>query len=74
MVTAFEVKNIHCQACVKRITVAIEKALPGARVTIDLATGLVSVATNGRQTTSTAEQAAIIAAVETAGYQARVAA
>ena len=64
--TRFKVEKVHCQACVKKITAAIRGVQPGASVSVDIARGLVEV--------DAADRAAVLAAIEQAGYPARVAA
>ncbi len=67
MTTIFDVENIHCQNCSKKITTAIQAVQPGADVTIDVETHRVSVE-------SVVDEAAIISAIAGAGYEARKAA
>lgn len=67
MSTVFEVKDIHCQACVKRITAAVQSAQPGADVKVEVEAGLVTV----KPVISAAN---IISAIADAGYEARAAA
>ena len=64
--TTFRVENVQCAACVKRITSAIQNVQPGAAVAVDIAKGLVRVDARDR--------AAILKAIEDAGYPAAVAA
>jgi copper chaperone CopZ len=61
------VSNIHCESCAKRVTLAIQKAEPEAKTTVDVATGRVTVE-NGQAVE------AIVAALEKAGYPATQAA
>ena len=67
MTTVFEVENVHCQACAKRIATAIEKVQPGARVAVDVAAGKVEV-------TPVANRSTIVDALEQAGYKLKAAA
>lgn len=67
MATIFDVENIHCQNCSKKITTAIQSVQPGADVTIDVENGRVSVQ-------PVSDVAAIISAIAEAGYEARKAA
>jgi copper chaperone len=41
----FTVPDMHCEGCVKSITAAVHRAVPGAAVEADLATHRVTVAT-----------------------------
>ena len=67
MATKFEVEEIHCDSCVKRITKAIHEVQPDARVQIDIPEGVVEI-------DEVADQAAIARAIEDAGYVVRGAA
>jgi Cu+-exporting ATPase len=68
MPTIFEVKDMTCEHCVKRVTKAVQSVLPSAEVHVDLATGKVEVSP------SPADPAAVAKAIAEAGYPARVAA
>ncbi|MFQ5959165.1 MAG: heavy-metal-associated domain-containing protein [Alphaproteobacteria bacterium] len=61
MTNTYLVKGMTCEGCVRAVTNAILRALPGASVEIDLASGRVSVA-NG------ADEQAIARAVVDAGF------
>ena len=61
-VTAFTVADMTCSHCVGTVRGAIERALPGRRVTVDLATHQVTVAGGADAATVAA------AAVRAAGY------
>jgi copper chaperone CopZ len=63
MHATFKVQEIHCGACAKRITSAIQAVQPGAEVKIDISSGTVSVRQDGN-----AE--AILKAINDAGYPA----
>jgi copper chaperone CopZ len=62
MAEIFNVADIHCQSCVKRITKAIQEVQPGAAVTIDIEGGKVTVE-------PAFNSAVIAAAIEEAGYK-----
>jgi copper chaperone len=59
----FKVEGMTCDHCVGTVKSAVQKAVPGATVDVDLATGLVSVSASG-----TAEPGRVKAAIEDAGY------
>lgn len=63
----FEVENIHCTSCAKKITDAIAAAQPGAKVGVDIKSGVVEVE-------HPADRAKIVAAITAAGYAMRGAA
>ncbi len=65
MPTTLNVSNIHCGACARRVTAAIEKAEPAAQPKVDVASGKVTLA-------AVADMAAILAALAKAGYPASV--
>jgi copper chaperone CopZ len=65
MTTAFAVKDIHCQACAKRVTTAVQSVVPGAKVDVDIASGRVTV-------DPAPEGARIAAALTAAGYPAEL--
>lgn len=67
MADKLEVNGIHCSSCAKRITTAIQKIEPGARVKVDVATGAVEVE-------GAADRAAVVGAIEGAGFSLRPAA
>lgn len=64
MLTTLTVGNIHCEACARRVTLAIQKAEPTSQPKIDVATGTVTLDTPR-------DIAAIMAALDKAGYPAR---
>ncbi len=68
MTTILHVEKMHCDACARRVTKAVEQAAPGATVAVDLAAGRVTVQSAGERQ---ADAAAIAAAVTAAGYPAR---
>lgn len=43
MHATFRVEEIHCGACAKRITSAIQAVHPGAKVRVDISSGTVDV-------------------------------
>ncbi|MEQ8693819.1 MAG: heavy-metal-associated domain-containing protein [Gammaproteobacteria bacterium] len=59
----FNVKEIHCGACAKRITTAIQAVQPGAEVRVDISSGTVDVLPAGDIET-------IVKAMNDAGYPA----
>jgi copper chaperone len=59
------VSGITCEGCVRSVTRAIGKAAPGAPVTVDLASGTVSVDAG-------IDPAGIVEAVRRAGYEAEL--
>lgn len=63
----FEVDDIHCTSCAKKITNAIVAAQPGAQVNVDIEAGVVEVG-------PAADRTKIIAAITGAGYAMRGAA
>jgi len=67
MSTVFDVEKMSCQNCVKHVTKAVQGAVPGAEVQVELSTGKVTV------TPSPADPAAVAKAIEEAGYPAKVA-
>lgn len=67
MAISLDVDGIHCGGCAKRITDAIHKVAPGARVEIDIPKGMVDVdGRTGRE--------ALVRAIQDAGYVLRNAA
>lgn len=62
-----EVEGIHCSSCAGRITKAIQKIGPGARVNVDIKAGTVEV-------DAAIDRAQIENAIEDAGYPLRKAA
>lgn len=64
MVDKFDVNGIHCASCAKRITTAIQKIEPGARVKVDVATGAVEVE-------GAIDRPAVAGAIEGAGFALR---
>jgi len=67
MAHIFEVENIHCDHCAKRITSAIVAVAPGAEVTVDVAKGRVEV-------DRAADRGAVVQAIEKSGYKVKHAA
>jgi Cu+-exporting ATPase len=68
MTTTFDVKEMTCGMCVKHVTKAVQAVEPGARVTVDLATGKVEVSPTPK------DAAALAKAITDAGYPAQLAA
>lgn len=66
MSTILSVSNIHCGACASRVTKAIQKVEPSAVPQVDVATGRVTLDKAG-------DIAAILAALDKAGYPASLA-
>ena len=66
--TTFNVKDMTCGMCVKHVTKAVQTVLPGAEVSVDLATGKVEV------TPTPNDPQALANAITDAGYPAQVAA
>ncbi len=62
-----EVDGIHCGSCANRITKAIQTLGPGARVNVNIEAGTVEV-------DAAIDRAAIVNAIEDAGYSLRKAA
>lgn len=62
-----EVEGIHCSSCADRITKAIQKVGPGARVKVNVEAGTVEV-------DATIDRAKVENAIEDAGYSLRKAA
>jgi copper chaperone len=58
----FKVEGMTCGHCADTVKGAIQKAVPGATVDVDLAAGLVAVSATG------AEPERVRAAIEQAGY------
>ncbi len=67
MAIKLEVDGVHCGSCANRITRAIQEIGPGARVKVTVATGTVEV-------DAALERAAVVAAIEGAGFSLRKAA
>lgn len=63
MTATFQVQDVHCASCAKRITTAIQAVQPGADVQVEIATGRVTVE-------PASDAGAILKAIEGAGYQA----
>lgn len=61
MKATFNVQDVHCGACAKRITTAIHAVQPGADVHVEIASGLVTVRPVG-------DPGTIVKAIEGAGY------
>ena len=60
--TTYRVDGMTCGGCAKSVTSAIEQALPGAEVTVDLEAKTVTVAGND-------DQAKVAQAVDDAGFE-----
>ena len=67
MSTTFDVEGLHCTGCSKKIIDAIAGVQPGAKVEIDIKGGQVLV-------DDVQDRAAIVRAIESAGYALRQAA
>lgn len=67
MTTIFHVEQMRCGGCAKHVEEAVQAALPGARVDIDLVAGTVAVSPTPDQ------PARVIRAIAEAGYTAQVA-
>jgi copper chaperone len=65
MPMTLNVSNIHCEACARRVTAAIETAEPAAHPKVDVGSGKVTLDT-------ASDMAAILAALAEAGYPASV--
>lgn len=65
MPTILDVRNIHCGACAQRVTNAIRQADPRAVPTVDPSSGTVTME-------PPADLAAVLAALDKAGYPATV--
>jgi copper chaperone len=63
MTRTYDVGGMTCDGCARAVTGAIEKAVPGARVAVDLA--------SARVTVDRGDEQAIRTAVETAGFEFR---
>jgi copper chaperone len=61
MSTTYLVKGMTCDGCVRAVTKAIERAVPGASVEVDLDSGKVTVSDG-------ADPSAIAEAVDDAGF------
>ncbi|WP_260674201.1 heavy-metal-associated domain-containing protein [Comamonas aquatica] len=61
----FHIDNMTCGGCARSVTKAIQSVDAAAQVTVDIPTHTVQVQT-------TAPQAAVVAALEEAGYPAQV--
>jgi copper chaperone len=61
MVIKLDVDGVHCGSCASRITQAIQKVGPGARVKVTVETGTVEVE-------AALDRALIVKAIEGAGY------
>ncbi len=61
MTLTLDVKNMHCEACAKRVRNVIAKKDPEAEVEVDLGAGKVAVRGG-------ADVQTLVAALETAGY------
>jgi copper chaperone CopZ len=68
MSTVFDVKNIHCQSCSKRIVAAVQSVHPDSQVTIEVEAGRVTVQP------TVMDVSGVISAIAEAGYEARAAA
>lgn len=67
MAINLSVEGIHCGGCAKRITAAIQKIAPGARVEVDVPNGTVAI--DGRT-----ERETVVRAIQDAGFALRNAA
>ena len=67
MKTVLEIEGMHCGGCTAAVRNALSAVTPVAGVSVDLERGLATIETMGA-----ADTAALIAAVEEAGYQAAV--
>jgi len=65
MTSTYQVGGMTCQGCVNAVTRALQRALPGAKVAVDLAQGKVSV--EGPADDKTVRQAIIDAGYEVKG-------
>ncbi len=61
--TAFKVEKMSCEHCAKRVTQAVQKVEPSAKVTVDLKAARVEVE-------NVADAAKVAAAITAAGYPA----
>ncbi len=61
-----DVKGMTCQGCVNSVTKLVKRVDPDAKVAVDLPTGRL-------EATTQASAAALIEAINAAGYQARAA-
>lgn len=61
--TAFKVEKMSCEHCAKRVTQAVQKVEPGAKVKVDVKAARVEVE-------NVADAAKIAAAITAAGYPA----
>ena len=68
MSTVFDVKNIHCQNCSKRIVAAVQSVHPQSQVKIEVETGRVTVQP------AVQDIPGVISAIAEAGYEASTAA
>ena len=59
----FKVKGMTCGHCVKTVAEAVERAIPGAKVSVDLATGIVGV-----EATDQSTRDRVKSAIERSGY------
>ena len=64
MAQAYRVSGMTCQGCVNAVTRAIQRRLPGAKVSVDLPKGLVTVDTGADH----ADDATVQTAVAGAGF------
>lgn len=62
MTRTYRVAGMTCDGCVRAVTKAVERRVPGAQIKIDLAKGLMQVA-------GAPVDAEVQAAVETAGFE-----
>jgi copper chaperone len=62
MADRYLVHGMTCQGCVRSVTAAIQRAVPGVRVTVDL--GAKTVAVDGQASSDSVRQA-----VEAAGFE-----
>ncbi len=62
MTNTYLVSGMTCEGCVRSVTNAIQRAVPGATVAVDLAAGKVTVSDE-------ADEAAITQAIDDAGFE-----
>ncbi len=62
MAQSYLVKGMTCEGCVRAVSNAIERAIPGASVKVDLASGKVTVEGGGDEKT-------IAQAIDDAGFE-----
>ncbi|MBM3556094.1 MAG: heavy-metal-associated domain-containing protein [Alphaproteobacteria bacterium] len=60
--TTYAIEGLHCDGCVKSVTRAVERGIPGTKVVVDLAGGKADIQGSN-------DEAAIRKAVESAGFK-----